>query len=236
MRILSLNTHKGSSHFSRRVILTELREAIRSVQADLVFLQEVVGEKKEQDQPHYEFLADQLWPEFAYGKNAEYSSGHHGNAILSKYPIIASENIDISASRFERRGLLYATIKLPTSDLQVHCACVHLGLFGRWRHRQLNQIADYLRERVPADAALIVAGDFNDWNTATDALLNPLGLAEVFSTFTGQHARTYPSWSPLLKLDRIYTRGFEVLKTERLQKGIWRRLSDHAGISADLGL
>ena len=236
MRILSLNTHKGTSLFPRRAILNELREAIRSVQADLVFLQEVIGEQATPGQPQYEFLADQLWPEFAYGKNAEYPSGHHGNAILSKYPIVLSENIEISASRFEQRGLLYAKIAIPDRDLHVHCGCVHLGLFGRWRARQLVQIADYLRARVPADAPLIVAGDFNDWNTATDALFNPFGLTEVFSTLTGQHARTYPSWSPVLKLDRIYTRGFEVLETARLQRGIWKRLSDHVGISAELNL
>ncbi len=36
----------------------------------------------------FAFLADEIWPHFAYGKNAIYSAGHHGNAILSKHPIL----------------------------------------------------------------------------------------------------------------------------------------------------
>jgi len=44
LRVLTVNTHKGFTALNRRFILPELREAVRSTSADLVFLQEVVGE------------------------------------------------------------------------------------------------------------------------------------------------------------------------------------------------
>jgi hypothetical protein len=62
--------------------------------------------------PQHEFIADSVWHEVAYGKNAVSHHGHHGNAVLSRYPIIAHENLDISAHAFESRGLLHCTIRL----------------------------------------------------------------------------------------------------------------------------
>ena len=54
--------------------------------------------------PQHEFIADQVWREVAYGKNAVSQHGHHGNAVLSRFPIVAHENLDISAHAFESRG------------------------------------------------------------------------------------------------------------------------------------
>src|SRR5687767_3184071 len=114
-RVLSYNIHKGFS-MDRRLVLSAIKEAIQSTKAEIVFLQEVIGEhskhaKRVSDWPedsHFEFLADSIWEHFAYGKNAVYTEGHHGNAILSRRPITFWENIDISNNRLERRGLLHA--------------------------------------------------------------------------------------------------------------------------------
>ena len=81
--VLTVNTHKGFTALNRRFILPELREAVRSVSADVVFLQEVHGTHEHHPQrysnwpsmPQYEFLADTLWPQFAYGRNAVYPAG-----------------------------------------------------------------------------------------------------------------------------------------------------------------
>ena len=66
IRVLTVNTHKGFTLFNRRFILHELREAVRRVGADVVFLQEVHGANVKlgarvpnwPDAPQYEFLAD----------------------------------------------------------------------------------------------------------------------------------------------------------------------------------
>ena len=43
IRVLTVNTHKGFTFLNRKFILHELRDAVRKVGADLVFLQEVHG-------------------------------------------------------------------------------------------------------------------------------------------------------------------------------------------------
>ena len=120
LTVMTVNTHKGFTTFNRKFILPELRDAVRKVGADVVFLQEVLGTHEEPgkkvngwpEAPHYEFLADSIWPQFAYGRNAVYPHGHHGNAVLSKYPIVHYENRDVSIAGPERRGLLHVVLQV----------------------------------------------------------------------------------------------------------------------------
>src|SRR3569623_906615 len=105
--------------------MSELREAVRMVNVYIVFLKEVLGfhPPAEEKQLHldnqFEYLADEIWSHFAYGKNAIYSEGHHGNAILSKYPIIQHSNINVSTNQLEHRGLLHAHIQAGGRDLHL---------------------------------------------------------------------------------------------------------------------
>lgn len=48
--------------------------------------------------------------------------------------------------------------------------------------------------------------------------------------------RTFPSAFPLLRLDRIYQRGFAVRSAKVLRGRPWSQLSDHAPIFAELEL
>src|SRR5258708_7724883 len=115
LKVLSYNIHKGVCYYTRKVVLDELRQVLRTVNPDIVFLQEVRREPQRSSvASQFEYLADQLWPHYAYGKNAVYTKGHHGNAILSKFPIQFHHNLDISTSRFEKRGLLHAKVKIPS--------------------------------------------------------------------------------------------------------------------------
>ena len=43
LRIVTLNIHKGLSQFNRRLVIHELRDGLRALDPDLVFLQEVQG-------------------------------------------------------------------------------------------------------------------------------------------------------------------------------------------------
>jgi len=185
----------------------------------------------------FEFLADEIWPHFAYGKNAVYSSGHHGNAILSKYPFTAYENVDITMSRFAKRGLLHGVIDVMGPKQPLHSICLHLDLSQSKRIAQAQRLVDRIQEYVPLDCPLIIAGDFNDWEQGmTEYLQQTLQLKEVFREMTGKHARTFPSRLPALKLDRIYFRGLKVLKAKRFAKAPWKKLSDHLALYAELKL
>jgi endonuclease/exonuclease/phosphatase family metal-dependent hydrolase len=242
--VLTVNLHKGFGVFNRRFVLPELREAVRGVAADLVFLQEVMGEHALHaaqvpgwpQRPHYEFLADALWSDYAYGRNAVYPQGHHGNALLSKFVIGRHCNHDVSAGRHERRGLLHCTLDLPGCGRVLHAICVHLGLRETQRALQLQQLRA-LVQGLPPEAPLVVAGDFNDWRRQAERWLGPgTGLEEVFEQAWGTAARTFPARWPLLPLDRIYVRGVRLHRPLRLPRHPWSQLSDHAPLLAEISL
>ncbi|MDQ3058907.1 MAG: endonuclease/exonuclease/phosphatase family protein [Pseudomonadota bacterium] len=244
-KVLTVNIHKGFTFFNRKFILTELREAVRSVGADVVFLQEVTGnhikhaEKFDNytDEPHYEFLADAIWPQFAYGRNAVYTNGHHGNAVLSKFPIVRFENRDISISGPERRGMLHCELHVPGRSRNIHAICVHLGLMETHRTQQMKMLSDLVCKDIPARAPVVVAGDFNDWRRRAHAqLARGANLREVFVHANGQAARTFPARMPLLQLDRIYVRNTAGHSPIVLPAKPWSHLSDHAPLAAEIKL
>jgi endonuclease/exonuclease/phosphatase family metal-dependent hydrolase len=241
--VLTVNVHKGFTLFNRRFILPELRDAVRSVGADVVFLQEVLGSHSGHarrliswpDAPQYEFLADSMWSDFAYGRNAVYPHGDHGNAVLSKFPILRYENRDVTVKASEKRGILYCVLDVPGSGTQIHVACIHLGLRESQRQRQLAMLCELIDHEIPADAPLVVAGDFNDWRErGHPALVRCSGVREVFHASTGQFARTFPARLPLLPLDRIYVRNLQVTRSSVLSMRPWSHLSDHAALAAAL--
>ncbi len=243
LRIATFNIHKGVTSFNARLVLHEQRELIRRLQADIVFLQEVRGEYAHHqrrfsawpEESQHEFLADSIWQDFAYGKNAVYPAGHHGNAILSKYPIVSWENVDISAHNIEQRGMLHCEIEIPGWERNLHCICVHLGLFARWRRSQLFALRERIASLLPPQAPLIIAGDFNDWRAkAGQVLAEGMHLREVFEQVDGKAARSFPSVLPLFRLDRIYVRGFRVQHAEVHGGAAFARVSDHAALSATL--
>ncbi len=245
IKVLTYNIHKGFSMGNLRFILHEIKNLLRHIDADVVFLQEVYGERsisnnRFDDWPNnrqFEFLADQVWHHHAYGKNAIYKSGHHGNAILSKYPFVEWENINVSMMQSASRSLLHGTIQIPDIVQKIHIICVHLGLLGRERERQLSTLVKRINSHVPYDEPLIIAGDFNDWRGRAEYYLHhDLGVKEVFKNTYGAYARTFPAWLPVLSMDRIYFRGLDVVDCSRLYGQPWRSLSDHTPLLAEFRL
>ena len=240
--IATYNIHKGFSHFNRRVVLHELRDRLRKLDADIVFLQEAQGEHTLHAQrfhnypggAQHEFIAEEVWPHHAYGKNSVYEAGHHGNAILSRFPILQTLNMDVSAHRFESRGLLHCEIELANRQ-SVHCLCVHFGLFAKGRREQTRMLIEHVQGSIPADMPLIIAGYFNDWrNQMSRTLASELGVHDVFHLHNGSPARSFPARLPMFRLDRIYVRGFSVVHSDVHIGGEWKRLSDHAALSTRL--
>jgi endonuclease/exonuclease/phosphatase family metal-dependent hydrolase len=233
LTVLTLNIHMGRSMFKRRVVLEELREAIRAVGADLVFLQEAVGTHPDVSlAAQYEFLGDRVWGDHAYGRNSIHTEGDHGNAILSKYPLLSWTNHDVSVEPFEARGLLHSLIMVPDSPQPLHTICVHLGLDPVERRQQLQQLCNIVNQEIPADSSVIVAGDFNDWRQQAHGVLQRAALREAFFSLHGKAARSFPARLPLLRLDRIYLRGLLPVHARVLSARPWSHLSDHAGLVA----
>jgi endonuclease/exonuclease/phosphatase family metal-dependent hydrolase len=244
LRICTYNIHKGFSQFNRRMVIHELRDRLRHLDPDITFLQEVQGlhlghARRLADwprEPQHEFLAHARWTA-AYGGNASYGHGHHGNAILSRLPIINATNHDVTMHRLECRGLLHCVLSLAGVASPIHAICIHLSLTEQQRRSQIASLVALVEKHIPHDAPLIIAGDSNDWrNHAAYDLAHRLGLIEAFTDHTGQPARSYPSKLPMLRLDRIYLRGFTVTSTAVHWGLPWSRISDHAALTTELVL
>jgi len=245
LKVLTYNIHKGFTPGNLRFVLHKIKSALHNTNADIIFLQEIQGKHSVRsaainnwpDDSQFEFLADDLWHHHAYGKNAIYTEGHHGNAILSKFPFHSYENINVSYLKSASRSLLHGVIKLPQSELPLHVICVHLGLFSYERKHQLIKLIKRVNEHIPKNEPLIIAGDFNDWQgNAEKYLYNELGLKEAFKSENGKHARTFPAWMPLLTMDRIYTRGLIINRCTCLHNKNWAGLSDHLPLTAEFDL
>jgi endonuclease/exonuclease/phosphatase family metal-dependent hydrolase len=261
LRIATYNIHKGVSTLRSMPRIHALKQALLSMEADVLFLQEVQGRHDK-----YAMRHAGLWPEqeqhhflagdshqAAYGMNAVYDHGHHGNAFLSRFPILSSRNQDVSDHAYEARGVLHCVVQSP--ECEVHCYVVHLGLFAGSRKRQTEALIEAVELSSPPGAPVIIAGDFNDWtNQLSETLYKRLCVTEVFDqnlptrgfgaylrTLSGRGpkvlpARTFPAALPWLRLDRIYVRGFKVESAQVLHGAMWAKLSDHAPIVAALEL
>jgi endonuclease/exonuclease/phosphatase family metal-dependent hydrolase len=188
--------------------------------------------------------------------NAVYDHGHHGNALLSSFPIGDSRTHDVSDHAYEQRGILHCILETPAGN--VHCYVVHLGLFEVSRRRQTDALINAVQDSAADGEPVIIAGDFNDWrNTLSDKLRNALGVVEVFDQRASNSAlgdlvrtlarrqtktpipvpaRTFPAALPWFRLDRIYVRGFHVEGAQVMHGTLWAKLSDHAPIVAALKL
>jgi endonuclease/exonuclease/phosphatase family metal-dependent hydrolase len=264
LRVATYNIHKGVMGLRKRSRIHDLRVALHAIDADICFLQEV-QERNERlarrpghpNGTQLDVLCNDSYVHRAYGMNAVYPHGHHGNAIVSRHTIGQYLNHDISDHALEKRGLLHAVshIESKRGALDIHLINTHFGLIKRSRVRQAEFLIDFVRSEVPADAPLIIAGDFNDWQKGVDEVLHrELDVIEAAAEFNrrqrngrrfdrfmpwreanrSQVARTYPSVMPWLSLDRIYVRGFNVHEV-RVPKGIeWSQRSDHMPLIADL--
>lgn len=241
LRILSYNIHKGFNLSNQEFTLERIKIALKELDPDIIFLQEVLGEHSKHTIPQwqtaiqFEYLADAVWQHFAYGKNAVYPEGHHGNAILSKYPIIDWQNLNISTNRFEQRGLLQARIQDPISGQELLLVNTHLNLTQYGRNQQIKTIAQHLK---PLDKTpMVLVGDFNDWNKkASHYLEKELGMKECFKTLHNKYPRTFPAFFPLLSLDRVLVKGLTVQSAEVLKGAKWRKLSDHLPLVVEIEL
>jgi endonuclease/exonuclease/phosphatase family metal-dependent hydrolase len=260
LRIATYNIHKGISSIGNRPRVHALKQALSAMDADVLFLQEVQGRHdllalkhaaKWPIQSQHEFFAGESHHS-AYGVNAVYDHGHHGNALLSRFPISSARNQDVSDHAYEARGILHCVVQVESVVL--HCYVVHLGLFAGSRKRQAEALVEAVNSSAPPDAPIIIAGDFNDWgNQLSNDLRQELGVMEVFDERVArrgiggylrqlsgrlpkiQPARTFPAALPMLQLDRIYVRGFHVESAQVLHGVMWARLSDHAPVVATLG-
>jgi endonuclease/exonuclease/phosphatase family metal-dependent hydrolase len=237
IRIATYNIHKGVQGMGlrQRLEIHNLGLAVEQFDADIVCLQEVRSHHRQLErrfsqwpsQPQADFLAPEGY-HAVYRTNAITRYGEHGNAVLSRWPVVRQAHHDVSDHRFEQRGVLH--VELLVQGRPLHVMVVHLGLMGGSRRRQVTQIVELMRTELPADDAVVVAGDFNDWADQLHAPLRRAGLV----TFEALRLPTFPARAPLLHLDRIYARGLLPLTAQVPRGRVWARMSDHLPLIGEL--
>jgi endonuclease/exonuclease/phosphatase family metal-dependent hydrolase len=160
VRVLQYNIHFAVSR-SGAVDLADIADEIETVRPDVVSLNEVDDgtlRTGRMDMPRYLAAASGLTA--VYGPNLPWQGGVFGNAILTRYPVVASSNQRLpGAPGLEPRGLLTTTLRVGGRTVSFSSTHLSDGTSGRTsRGLQAQAIADALRET--ADPA-IVAGDLN---------------------------------------------------------------------------
>lgn len=239
IRVLTYNIHKCLGGIDRRYRPERIRDVIAHYSPDVALLQEVDrGASRTRHETQVDVLGDMLnmrhrtfFPNVSLRRG-----GAYGNAILSRFPLTASQNIDLTIPLKKRRSVLHGRFRVrldATSHTRtLHVYNLHLGLSGFERKVQLRRFLDshpfvHLDHRTP----ILVAGDFNDvWGTLGPKLLAPAG-------FRGMPRRipSFPAYAPVRALDGIYVRGrLEIVRVFRSRLDLAKRASDHLPLVADL--
>ena len=241
LRVITWNIHKCIGGTDRKYDPARISEVVRHHEPDIVFFQEVdEGARRSSHHRQVDVLGEQLKLRHrTYFPNVRVrGGGHYGNAILSRFPITETRNIDVSIPMTKRRSVLHAWIRVRPPhggrSRTVHVFNLHLGLSQILRKWQLQKfLASHpfatLHQRTP----VIVGGDFNDvWGTLGSKYLRPFGFR------TAEHRiPTFPAIAPALALDAFYSLGdVELLKLERSRLELAHYASDHLPLIAELKL
>jgi endonuclease/exonuclease/phosphatase family metal-dependent hydrolase len=205
-----------------RVSVVRIAGVLREVHADVIALQEVLEHQAAS-------LAKEVGMAFALGENRRHRGFAYGNVLLSRFPIRATRNYDLSVEGYEQRGCLRADLDLNDAGV-LHVFNVHLGtaLLER-RHQGRKLVAAQLLGDLALEAPRVVLGDFNEWTRGlTTKLLRTHMKSANF------RRRSYPGLLPLLHLDHIYydpALALERIKVHR--SGLSLVASDHLPLVGD---
>jgi endonuclease/exonuclease/phosphatase family metal-dependent hydrolase len=238
LRVLSYNIHKCIGGLDRRYAPDRVVEVIRASAPDVVLLQEVDdGVSRSNHDRQVDLLGDLLAMRHrTYFPNVQVrGGGEYGNAIISRFPIVETVNIDLSVPFKKRRSVIHAAIRVRADDVDrtVHVYNMHLGLAGYERKRQLRSFLDsHPFASLHRDTPIVVGGDLNDVYGGLGELLLPAGFRA-----SPQRPRTFPAWGPLRPLDAIFVRGaVDFLDLSRGEGDLARRASDHRPLIAEVRL
>jgi endonuclease/exonuclease/phosphatase family metal-dependent hydrolase len=238
LRTLSYNIHKCIGGIDRRYAPDRIVEVIQKLDVDVAMLQEVDGGAARSNRDHQvDLLADELGLRYrTWFPNVDVrGGGQYGNAILSRYPIIESTNIDLSIRFKKKRSVLHGVIRVRHDEVDrtVHVYNMHLGLARFERRIQLRMFLDsHPFANLHHDTPIVVGGDLNDVYGRLGELLRPAGFRGV-----ERRPLTFPAWGPVRPLDAIFVRGHvDFMKLIRCDSDVARRASDHRPLIADVRL
>lgn len=226
MRIVSYNVH-ACRGIDRRVDIARVASVLRAIDADVIGLQEVEGRPRRSRLDQARELADRLGMICHDGPLLVDGEGGFGNALLTRLPAIAVARLRFRQVCHEPRGLLDAELRGPDGR-RWRVIVTHLDIKARCRERHLLRLAGLLRRgpRLPT----VMVGDFNEWRPRARALGRLGELADRL-----YRLRSFPSWAPVLPLDRVLLRDCVARDHPRVWNTPLARLaSDHLPVVVDV--
>jgi endonuclease/exonuclease/phosphatase family metal-dependent hydrolase len=233
VRVATYNIHRCRG-MDRRVVPGRIIDVLRSIDADVLALQEVVGAG-----PGGSGQAEEIGAALGMGwiMGPVRQLRHHlfGNVVLSRFPITHHSQYDLSWRTCESRGSQRVDLDLGEGRL-LHVYNVHLGTAVLERRYQAPRLAAFVHDhRVPGPK--IILGDFNEWlrGLATQTLSAQFKSIDIRAHL--RRRRTYPGIFPVLHLDHIYYEGaVEVRSVELVRTRRALMASDHLPLVANLAI
>lgn len=119
IRIVTWNVHKCVGGLDRRYDPARISTVLAAQSPDVVLLQEVSqGGRWYQHERQIDVLGDALGMSHrSYAVNVKFGPrrGEYGNAILSRFPITSTDNIDLTVAGKKARSALHAELQSLTS-------------------------------------------------------------------------------------------------------------------------
>src|SRR2546423_4053830 len=212
IRVMTYNIHVGIG-MDKKLDLPRIAEVIKQQHVDLMGLQEVDrGVERTQHIDEIAELAKLTKMDYAFAFNLKYQGGQYGVAILSRYPITATDHrLYKNLREAERRGFIRAEVKID--GRVVNFVTTHLDYqYEDGRVFETQQLLDGLKE---VKGPLIVVGDFNDVPAGgayqlmrgqfRDSWIDISAASEGFS---------YPADKPVKRIDYILFRSTDRIRTK----------------------
>jgi endonuclease/exonuclease/phosphatase family metal-dependent hydrolase len=230
-RVATYNVH-GCVGADTRFDLERVATVIQELGADVVMLQEVgdhVGRGPTVNQAHV--LAERLGMEYAVGYTMPTGPWGYGNVVLSAAPIVDVMRYDLSVDGREPRGCLRVEMKI---DGQIVTAlALHLGLAWGERRRQIDKLLGPDGPVADLPGPLVLGGDFNDWPPGPVSRMLGRSLTDA-AWPTMDFRATFPARFPILRLDRLYSRGAVSVAGYHVHRTPLARVaSDHLPVVAE---
>jgi len=229
LRLATYNIHKARG-MDGRTRLDRIAAVIESLDADVIALQEVVGNGPEED-GQAAALGALLGMGWAMDSVRLLRGKSYGNVVLSRLPIAQTHQCNLSCDKREPRGCMRVDIDVAGQAL--HVFNVHLGTAVFERRRQAPMLAEFVTDRQ-AGGPKVLLGDFNEWvKGLTSKTLGEM-LEGVDLTHHLRRRRTYPGMLPMFHLDHIYVDGgLKVEKVTLPRNRLTLVASDHLPLVAD---
>jgi endonuclease/exonuclease/phosphatase family metal-dependent hydrolase len=202
-----------------------IAEIIKASGADIVGLQEVHSESDGRVESHQtNYLAACTGLKAVSGCFLQLRNGEFGNTLLTRFPVLNVEQLDMTVGRREPRGAI--DVDLDVHGEPVRVIVTHLGLSPYERRCQVTKLLAALSEQRTRLA--IVMCDLNEWWPRGRPLR---WLEEHFGKNTLR--RTYPAPCPIFCLDRIWVSpAASLVEVSAFRNSLTHIASDHLPLKA----